>query len=417
VFRDETLGELVREALVGNYNLQIAAARVEQSRYLAGVARAPLFPQLGVEADGARGKNTFIATPSPGASGGDTDWSYLAAAELAWEIDVWGRIRRASEAARADLLADEAFRRGVVLSLVTGVAQAWFELRELALELEIARQSVESFQETRQLFERQYRGGVTSKLDVLSAEAALAQALADVPRLEQAIVEKENELSVLLGREPGAIPGGAVLDAQWNPPEVPAGVPAELLQRRPDLIEAEHRLVAANARVGEAFTGFFPRVDLTALAGSVSPELAAWGLGARLLGPLFTFGRTTYTWRASQAADDQASLAYRGAVLQALREVSDALVARDKLAIVRAEQERAVAALRESVGMARARYLGGLSTYLEVLTAQQQLYPAEYQLARTKRDQLLAVVRLYRALGGGWNEMVELPEPPSPLAP
>jgi outer membrane protein, multidrug efflux system len=423
VFRDAALVALIHESLANNRDLAVAAANVEQARYLAAVQRGELFPQLGYEADGARGKDTFLG--SPGSTGRGTENDFLAVVNLAWEIDVWGRIRRATEAARGDLFATEAFRRGVVLSLVSGVAQAWFELVELDRELEIARESVASFEETRDLFQRQFLGGVVSKLDSLRAEAALAQAAARVPDLERQVVAKENELSVLAGRPAGAIARGGALAAQATPPEVPAGVPALLLERRPDLIEAEQTLVAANAREGQALAGYFPRIGLTAFSGSVSTELSdllhsatdVWSVGGSALGPLFTFGQTTYTWKAAQAASDASRAAYEGAVLTSLREVSDALTAREKLVAVRSAREREVAALRESVEISQQRYLGGLSTYLEVLDAQQQLYPAEFALSQTERDQLLAVVALYRALGGGWNAYAEPPEVPLPIAP
>jgi multidrug efflux system outer membrane protein len=423
VFRDDTLVALIHESLASNRDLQLAAANVEVARYLAAVQRGELFPQLGYEADATRGKDTFLGTP--GSTGRGTENDFLAVANLFWEIDVWGRIRRATEAARADLLATEAFRRGVVLSLVSGVAQAWIELIELDRELEIARESVVSFGEMRDLFQRQFLGGVVSKLDSLRAEAALAQAAARVPDLERLIVAKENELSVLIGRPAGAIPRGGMLAEQVVPPEVPAGVPSLLLERRPDLIEAEETLVASNARIGQALADYFPRIGLTALAGSVSTELSdllhsatdVWSVGGSALGPLFTFGQTTYTWKAAQAASDASRAAYEGAVLNSLREVSDALTAREKLVAVRAEREREVAALRESVEISQQRYLGGLATYLEVLDAQQQLYPAEFALAQTERDQLLAVVALYRALGGGWNAYDAQPELPLPIVP
>jgi multidrug efflux system outer membrane protein len=212
---------------------------------------------------------------------------------------------------------------------------------------------------------------------------------------------------------------------QVVPPEVPAGVPSLLLERRPDLIEAEETLIASNARVGQALAGYFPRIGLTAFAGSVSTDLSdllesgngVWSAGGSALGPLFTFGQTTYTWKAAQAATDASRAAYEGAVLNSLREVSDALTAREKLVAVRAEREREVAALRDSVQISQQRYLGGLATYLEVLDAQQQLYPAEFELAKTQRDQLLAVVSLYRALGGGWNAQGPQPEVPLPILP
>jgi len=422
VFGDDALVALIHESLANNRDLAVAAANVEVARYLAGVQRGEFFPQLGYEADAARGDDSVLGSPTPGRG---TENDFLAAANLAWEIDVWGRIRRATEAARAELLATEAFRRGVVLSLVSGVAQAWFELVELDRELEIARESVVSFTETRDLFQRQYLGGVVSKLDSLRAEAALAQAAARVPDLERQIVAKENELSVLVGRPAGAIARGRTLTDQVVPPEVPPGVPSLLLERRPDLIQAEETLVAANAREGQALAGYFPRIGLTAVAGTLSSDVSDlfeastgfYSAGGQALGPLFTFGQTTYTWKAAQAASDASRAAYEGAVLTSLREVSDALAAREKLVTVRLEREREVAALRESVGISQQRYLGGLATYLEVLDAQQQLYPAEFALAQTERDQLLAVVALYRALGGGWTAYDAEPETPQPIMP
>ncbi len=422
VFRDEALGAHVREALENNRDLQQAAARVEQARYLAAVARSPLFPQLGYDAATARGDQAVLGGVAPGAP---LDNSSLVAANLFWEIDVWGRIRRSAEAARAELFATEAVRRGVVLSLVSSVAQSYFELLELDLEREIGQHSVEAFQSTHDLFLRQFEGGVTSKLDPLRAEAALAQAEASLRFVELAIVATENQLAVLLGRPAGDLARGAALTAQALPPEVPPGIPSELLERRPDLLEAEQTLIAANARIGVAFTGYFPRIGLSALGGSASTDLSdlldsgtgLWSLAASAAGPIFTAGQTTYDWRAAEAASAASRAAYEGAVLNALREVSDALSAREKLALVRVQQERAVDALRESVEMATTRYVSGLSSYFEVLDAQQELYPAEYDLARTRRDEQLAVVALYRALGGGWNADLREPEIPLPLAP
>ena len=422
VFRDDTLDGYVREALVNNRDLQRAAARVEQARYLAAVAKSPLFPQLGYDAGTARGDQAVLGNAAPGAPLAN---SSLLAANLFWEIDVWGRIRRSAEAARAELFATEAVRRGVVLSLVSAVARSYYELLELDLERQIAERSVAAFQATYDLFQRQFEGGVTSKLDPLRAEAALAQAEASLQLVELAIVAKENELAVLLGRPAGALARGAGLDAQALPPATPAGIPAQLLERRPDLLEAEQTLIAANARIGVAFTGYFPRIGLSALGGSASSDLSdllesgtsLWSLAASTAGPIFTAGRTTYDWRAAEAASSASRAAYEQTVLNALREVSDALTAREKLAQVRVPQERAVAALRESVKMATTRYVSGLSSYFEVLDAQLELYPAEFQLARTQRDERLAVVALYRALGGGWNAYDAEPKIPPPLAP
>ncbi len=409
VFRDAALQELVRESLANNRDLRTAVARVEQARHLSAVQRSELFPQLSYDGGGSRSHDAIFSDPAPGRGTGS---DYFALLDAAWEIDVWGRIRRASEAARADAMASEAVRRGVVLSLVSGVAQAYFELRELDLELEIARRTVLTFSETLEIFERQHRGGVSSRLDALRAEAALAQAAAAIPEVERRIVGKENELSVLVGRPPGSMARGDALTAQLEPPAIPAGVPSQLLERRPDLIEVEQQLIAANARVGASFADFFPRIGLTALYGSASGELSdllssgtgVWGAALSASGPLFSFGRVWYFWKASQAAAEAARHAYDQAVLVSLQDVSNSLVAREKFAAVRREQERAVNALREALRIARVRYLGGLATYLEVLDAQQQLFPAENDLARTRRDELLAIVSLYRALGGGWSD-------------
>jgi outer membrane protein, multidrug efflux system len=305
------------------------------------------------------------------------------------------------------------------------VAQAYFELRELDLELEIAQRTVKSFEETLRIFERQFQSGVASRLDPLRAEAALAQAAASIPDLERRIAAKENELSVLIGRSPGDLPRGSTLTEQAVPPQIPAGVPSLLLNRRPDLLAAEQTLVAANARVGESLASFFPAIGLTSVYGSSSDDLDdLLSSGTRILtrimtvaGPLFTFGRTWYFWRASQAATEAAGHEYEQTVLVALREVSDALVAREKLVRVRAEQERAVRVLDESLTTARKRYVGGLSTYLEVLDAQQELFPAENALAQTRRNELLALVAVYRALGGGWSDAGQEPRVPSALRP
>ena len=427
VFGDPTLQALVRESLANNRDLLTAMENVEFSRYAAAVQRGELFPQLTYEGGAAHGRNSFLGQPTINTPGTREGSVFLAALNVFWEVDVWGRIRRATESARAQMLADDAVRRGVVLSLVTDVAQAYFELRELDLELEIAHRSAESFATTRDLFQRQYRGGVTSKLDPLRGEAALAQAASTLPNIEARIVAKENQLSVLVGRHAGAVERGAALTDQPLPAEVPAGVPSLLLLRRPDLIEAEQNVVAANAQIGAAFADFFPRIGLTALQGAISTELSqmlkssnmAWSVGAQAVGPVLTWGQTWYSWRAFEAADRASIYQYQQSVLRALEEVSNALTAREKVALERAELERQVEALRESVRLAQVRYVGGLATYLEVLDAQQQLFPAEISLAQSLRDERLAVVFIYRALGGGWQEQDGLPPPelPQPLAP
>ncbi len=418
VFQDETLRALIGEALDNNYDLRLAAQRVEEFSARAGVARSEFFPQIGAEFDATRGVNSVLGAPSPGAP---RDNAFLLAAGMAWEIDIWGRIRRTNEAARADLFASEAFRRGVLLTLVSDVAASYFELLGLDLELAITRQNVEAFTKMRDLFERKFTGGVDSKLGMLRAEASLATVASAVPELERRIIEVENRLSVLLGREPGPIPRGTALLAQGEPPQVPVGMPAQLLERRPDLLEAEQNAIAANAIVGVAISEFLPRIGLTGLAGGVSTQLhdvlqkdsAMWSIAGVATTPIFQGGAIYYGWEQAKAQAEQATLAYQATALDALRDVSDALTAREKLALVRAEQQKAVDALNESVRISTIRYTDGKADYFEVLNAQQDLFPAETELARTERDQRIAIVQIYRALGGGWSQYT-VPQPPPP---
>jgi multidrug efflux system outer membrane protein len=405
LFQDPALKSAIEDALNNNYDLRITAARVEQARYAVGVTRADLLPQAEYEGAAQRGKQF-----NPVGSNG-TGNAFLGAFQLAWEIDVWGRIRRATEASLANLFAAEDVQRGVILTLVTAVAQSYFELRELDLELEIAKRTRDSFQQTLDLFTRQLRGGVGNKLATSRAAAALASTAATIPELERQIVAKENQLSILLGRNPGAIARGMVLTEQANAPDVPAGIPAALLERRPDILTAEQNIVAANALVGVSIANFLPRIGLTTLYGGQSTELEnvvkgpgnVWSVGGALMGPIFQGGRLYYTYKGSVSVWDEAKLAYEQTVLNALGEVSNTLVARQKFAQSRLELEREVAALQESVRLSNLRYTGGLATYYEVLEAQQQLFPAENSLARTQLAQLVAVVQLYRALGGGWR--------------
>ena len=406
VFQDPALKGLIEEALANSYDMRIVAARVEQARYAVGVTRADLLPQASYEGAAERGR--FF---NPLSTGNVTSNQFLGAFQMAWEFDIWGRIRRATEASLADLLATEDVRRGVILSLVTGVAQAYLELRELDLQLEIAKRTRDSFQQTLDLFMRQLLGGVGNKLATSRAAAALESAAATIPDLERQIVEKENQISYLLGRHPGPIARGALLTEQAYPPDVPAGLPAALLERRPDILQAEENIAAANALVGVAVTNFLPRIGLTTLYGGQSTEIEnivkgpgnVWSVGGSLLGPIFQGGRLYYTYKGSVASWEEAKLAYEQTVLNALAEVSNALVARQKFAASRVELERQVAALQDAVHLATVRYTGGLATYYEVLEAQQQLFPAENSLAQTQLNQLVAVVQLYKALGGGWH--------------
>jgi len=341
---------------------------------------------------------------------GQTANAFLGVLNAAWELDLWGRLRRLDEAARARYLATEEARRGLAITLVSDVAQAYFELLELDLQLDIARRTAAAFAESRRLFGERLAAGAASELETARAEAALAATEAFIPDLERQIALKENQLQVLAGRNPAALPRAATLLQQVVRPDVPAGLPAALLERRPDLRAAEQELRAANAQVGAARADFLPRIGLTALFGTASAELSslaagdsrALALDAAVTGPLFSANRVRGAYRQALAARDEAAWRYRQAALTAFREVADALAARAQLEAVYVRQARAVAAYRQAVQLARDRYRAGRASYFEVLEAQQQLFPAENALAVTRLNRLLAVVQLYQALGGGW---------------
>jgi multidrug efflux system outer membrane protein len=418
VFRDDTLKGLIEEALQNNYDLRAAAARVEEARAFVGVARSEFFPQIDYQGGAGQAHTAaqfFVPVP-----GGQTKDVFTGRFNLAWELDVWGRIRRSTEAALAELFASEEFRRAVVLTLVSDVAQAYFELRELDLELEIARRTTASFQRTLDLFTRRLQLGVASKLETARAEAALANTAATIPNLERFIVAKENQISILLGHNPQPIPRGTLLVDQELPPDTPPGLPSQLLERRPDIRQAEQTLIAANARIGVAKANFFPRIGLTSLYGGASSEIEnvvkgtgnIWALTGQVVGPLLHGGQIYENYQATLAQWEQTKQQYEQAVLRAFQEVSNALTDQQKLAEVQKEQARAVAALQESVRLATLRYTGGFANYFEVIEAQQQLFPAENALAQLQRDRLIAVVQLYKALGGGWSAYAETPTSP-----
>src|SRR5881628_3095911 len=413
LFKDPALYELIATAVVANRDLQVAVARVLESRAQLGIARAAQFPQVNAGASYQYTRpfsaNSPVLNGSP--RGPFTGDDFQTSVDLTFELDLWGRLRRATEAARAELLASEENRRAVLMTLVSDVARTYFDLLELDRELEIARRTLQTRQESLQLQRRRFEQGLSTQLDVDRADAEAAVAAATVPDLERRIVQNENGLSVLLGRNPGPIARGTPLDGQRLSPEVPAGLPSDLLERRPDIRAVEQTLVAANARIGVAKAEFFPKLSLTALFGAASPELSAitggsatiWAVAGGLSGPLFNAGRTLGFYRASVAQWEQAKLQYEQAVLTALREVADALTALGKLNEAETGQDTAVKALAEAVEHATARYRQGLANYFEVLEAQQQLYPAQNTLAQIRRDRLLAHVRLYKALGGGWS--------------
>jgi multidrug efflux system outer membrane protein len=410
VYQDETLKELIQTSLTNNYDLRLAISRVEQARALAMQARAELLPQVGYQGQAARGKNAVLGNPNPAGQGAVGN-SFLAAFNASWEVDLWGRIRRLNESARAQFVASEEARRGVTLSLVGDVAQAYFELLELDKELEIAARTTNSFGESLRIFSQRFEGGVVSKLETSRAEAALATTAAAIPDLQRRVVIKENQLSVLLGRNPDTIPRRSALLQQTLPPDIPPGLPSRLLERRPDLRQAEQLARSANAQIGVAMGDFLPKVGLTALFGGVSSDLSTltssganvWSVAANVAGPIFQGGRLYGRYLQAKAQWDEAKLQYEQTALSAFQEVANALVSRQKLEEVRVHQTRAVAAYQEAVRVSTLRYVAGKASYYEVLEAQQQLFPAENSLAQTQLNQLLAFVQLYKALGGGWE--------------
>ncbi|MDB6039394.1 MAG: efflux system, outer rane lipoprotein NodT family [Verrucomicrobiales bacterium] len=411
VYRDTMLQALVREALTNNYDLRIAATRVEQARAVAMQARSQFVPSLNYGGAVARGRNDLFGSAYPNNTAVAS--SAVATLNAFWEVDLWGRVRRLNESARAQFLARQEAQRGVRLSLLSDVATAYFQLQELDQELEIASRTTNSFGDSLKIFTRRVQGGTASDLESARAEAALHDAMSAIPFILEKISIQENELSILLGRNPGPIERQPFGTGDMLPPEVPAGLPSTLLERRPDLREAEQLLRSVNAQVGGAVAEFFPKIGLTALLGKISPELSSftlgganvWGIGAEATGPLFQGGKLVGQYRQTRAAHDEARLQYRQAALNALRDVSDALVLRQRLEEILEQQSRQVDALARSVKLSSERYNAGKASYYEILEAQQQLFPAQLNLARTKREQLLAVVGLYKALGGGWNEV------------
>jgi outer membrane protein, multidrug efflux system len=407
IFQDEQLRTLIRTALERNYDLRIAASRVLEARAQLGITRADQFPTLSAGAaiaDVRTGRSTFL--PPFETSTGQVN---LAAA---WELDFWGRFRRATEAARASLLASEWARQEVVSTLVANVAGAYFQLRALDLQLEISKRTLRSRQESLRLTQILADGGSTSLLDVRQAEQLVFTASAEVPALEQQIEQQENFLSVLLGQNPGDIPRGQGLTEQPQPPEVPSGLPSALLERRPDLRQAEAQLIAANAQIGVARAAYFPQISLSgsggyqssALTGLFSGPAGAWSFGASLTQPIFTAGRLRSQVRLAEARQQTAVLLYQQSIQGAFRSVSDALVAYRKTREFRAQQELLFQSAQDAARLSHMRYTGGVTGYLEVLTNETNAFSAEIGLAQARLNELLALVQLYEALGGGWQQ-------------
>jgi multidrug efflux system outer membrane protein len=411
VFKDPVLQELTREALRNNYDLRTAAARVEEARSQIGVVRSFLYPQVSFNGGGSAQQVSRASEPPQSVGASRTFQNWLLGFGMVWEMDVFGRIRRDAEAATGVFLATEQDRRGVWITLVADVAQFYFLLRELDLELEISRRTLRVNDETVEYYRRRVNGGVSNQLELDQAIANRSRTAAVIPDLERRIAIQENLLSFLLGRNPGAIPRGAVLTDQYHPPTIPTGLPSALLERRPDVQSAEQLLVAANANIGAAKALFFPNFSLSASLGSASHDFsniadkraAIWSVSGGFLQPIFQGWRLFWNYEGTKARFDQALAQYEKAAQNGFREVADSLVAIEKFKDVRVELEESVRALQDAARLSRLRYDTGLANYLEILIADQQLFDQELLLARTRGDQINAVVQLYRALGGGWQ--------------
>jgi multidrug efflux system outer membrane protein len=407
MYKDPILQGLLREALENNQDLRVAAARVAEAAALVGVARADFLPQIGLQASGNYGQQLAKNyTPDSGPSG-----RFRADVGLSWELDIWGRVRNATDAASAELLATEEGRRAVVLTLVSNVAQTYAELVELDEELQIAQRNTLTRQGTLDLFTKRSDGGVGNDLEVNQARADLAVTAAAIPSTERFIALKESQMSVLLGRPPVSIPRAKSPPADI-PLVLPMGVPASLLERRPDVRAAEDRVMSATSSVGVAIANRLPKLSLDGLIGLAGPTLPTmfsaagliWGVGGSLLAPIIDGGRLSSEEQAAWERLSGFVAQYRQSVLTAWREVSDAAVSVRKLHEVAVQQKIQVTASLTAERLARLRYDGGVSSYLDVLDAQRSSFNAELSLAQTTRDQLIAMIQLYRALGGGWQD-------------
>jgi multidrug efflux system outer membrane protein len=412
VFDDPALQALIKDAIASNLDLRAAVARVEEMRARAGIAKSYLYPQV----DGAASYRVRGATSAQTDNEGDEEDTFHQNGSygfnLSWELDLFGKLRRQQEAALALALASEQARRGVMVTLVGDVASSYFLLRELDVQLLISRQTLDINDQTVTYFQNRLDGGVSNRLEVDRIRALRAQTAATIPSIEQQIATVENEISFLLGRPPGSITRDPANPNQVIPPPVPPGLPASLLERRPDVGEAEQFLVAANADIGAAKALFYPTISLTGFLGGVSGDLTTflggsggiWSVGAGLLQPIYQGGRLKQNVAASQARFDQALALYQKAALNGYREVADALITIQKLAEQSEQHQAGVTVLLDASDLSRARYDAGLASYIEILTADQDLYEQQLRLAQTRGAEMRARAELYRALGGGWQQ-------------
>lgn len=412
VFKDERLQAMVRTALVRNHDLRDAVVRVEAARANLGITRADQFPTVDASGNLTTQRTSRSGTfPLPEGVDQTRTFGTVALNLLSFEVDVWGRLRRATEAARADLLGSEENRKAVVTTLVSDVASAYFNLLELDMELAIARRTLTTREESLQLIRNREQGGLGTLVEVRQGEQLVHTAARAIPNLEQLIEQTENQVSFLLGGSPGAIARGRALTDQEQPPSVPAGLPSALLERRPDIRAAEQNLVAANAIIGVAKAAYFPRISLTGFLGFQSSQLSnlftgptrVWQFAPQVTQPIFNAGRIKSNVRLARAQEQIALIQYERAIQTAFREVSDTLIQYQKAREIRAQQELLVATLQDRSRLSYVRYRGGVDTLLNALDADRDLFDAELGLAQTRRDELLTLVQLYRALGGGWQ--------------
>lgn len=408
-FQDPVLDELITTALANNKTVQIAAANVEQAAGVLGQTRSALFPQVGYGAGAARQRFSEDLDTAPISGIPNPDSSYQAIASASWEIDLWGRIRRQTEAAQANLMATEEARRGIVLSLVSLVANSYLQLRGLDEQLEIAKRTLNTYDESVKLFNLQFKYGVISQTPVEQAMSQYQTAAAAIPPIELAIAQTENAISILLGRNPGSIARGKSITA-LTAPNVPSGLPSTVLAQRPDILQAEQELIAANAQIGAAKALYFPTISLTGLFGGASSDLSGlftgsakvWNYAGSVTGPIFTGGRIKSQVAQAEAAHQASLVRYQAVIQNAFRDVDDALASRVNLSKQLAAQELLVKALSEYTRLAKLQYDEGYVPYSTVLQAEQDLFPAELNSAQIRAAQLASNVGIYRAIGGGW---------------
>src|SRR5579872_2195699 len=414
VFRDEELQSLIRKALERNYDLRDAVTRVEMARANLGMTRSDQFPQVSASGDvnfSRLSRDGAFPLPPALVPSQNRNWGQAQLDLLSFEVDLWGRLRRATEAARASLLSAEDNRKAVVTTLVSDVAAQYFTLREFDAQLEIARQTLATRQESLALTSSRRNYGIATDLDVKQAEQLVDSAAVTISNLQQQVEQTENRITLLLGQAPAGIERKSSFDESALPPEVPAGLPSALLERRPDIRAAEQNLIAANAEIGVAKAAYFPQLSLSGFIGGQSTQLSslfsgpksAWGFVPQLSQPIFTSGRIGSNVRLAEAQRDSAVVQYQKAIQTAFTEVSNALIAHQRVREARMKQEELVAVLEERKRLAYMRYQGGVDTQLNALDADRDLLQAKLDLRQIKLNELLSVVQLYKALGGGWQ--------------